>query len=105
MAHKFLVHEPEDMVGVAVADIRAGEVVEGLVMTDRRPVVVRARDDIPLGHKLALRDIRRGETVLKYNHPIGEATRDIQQGEHVHTHNLRSIRWRASVLEEAAASV
>jgi len=47
-----------------------------------------AREQIPEGHKVALRDIAKGEIVRKYGHPIGTADRDIAAGEHVHTHNL-----------------
>ena len=42
------------------------------------------------GHKYADRDIKAGELVIKYGQPIGHATEDIQKGEHVHTHNLRT---------------
>ena len=40
------------------------------------------------GHKYALRDIAKGENVIKYGNPIGHATADIKAGEHVHTHNV-----------------
>jgi (2R)-sulfolactate sulfo-lyase subunit alpha len=95
--HKFLVHEPGDMVGVAIQDIAPNDAAEGLVMSDKSRVQVTTLNPVPLGHKVALRDIREGETVLKYGVAIGEAYKDIKQGEHVHIHNLRSIRWRASV--------
>lgn len=42
------------------------------------------------GHKYALRDLSRGEQVIKYGHPIGVASADIRQGEHVHSHNLKT---------------
>lgn len=48
-------------------------------------------DDIPLHHKIALRDIRTGESVIKYGVVIGEATADISAGSWVHLHNLRSL--------------
>ena len=40
------------------------------------------------GHKYALRDIKKGENIIKYGNPIGHATADIAAGEHVHTHNV-----------------
>ncbi|MFH1673189.1 MAG: UxaA family hydrolase [Pseudomonadota bacterium] len=43
-----------------------------------------------LGHKIADRDIRAGEKIYKYGVPIGSAIRDIQAGEHVHLHNMKS---------------
>ena len=42
------------------------------------------------GHKYALRDIKKGENIIKYGSPIGHATCDIKKGEHVHTHNTKT---------------
>jgi len=53
-------------------------------------VPLRLPDGIDLGHKLARCDIRAGEKILRYGAPIGSATRNIQRGEHIHQHNLRS---------------
>lgn len=46
-------------------------------------------------HKFAVRDIGQGEQVLKYGEVIGEATRPIKAGEHVHVHNMVGLRARA----------
>lgn len=94
MAFKFLIHEPADSVGVAVADIKIGEVVRGTYLHDHsRSVQVTARGDIPLGHKIALVDVPANGKVLKYGVVIGGATRSIAAGDHVHVHNLKSLRW------------
>lgn len=69
---------PTDDVAVAVDAIQKCETVLG----------VTAREDIPAGHKLALRSLQPDETVLKYGMPIGHATRPIAAGEWVHAHNL-----------------
>ena len=95
--HKFLVHEPEDMVGVAVEDVAAGEEVEALVMSNGQFLPLKTRQVVPLGHKVALRDIAKGSEVIKYGVPIGEAYVDIKAGDHVHVHNLQSLRWKKSV--------
>lgn len=42
------------------------------------------------GHKYALNDIKKGEDIIKYGNPIGQATDDIKKGEHVHTHNVKT---------------
>ena len=42
------------------------------------------------GHKYALRDISKGENIIKYGQPIGHATQNIAKGEHIHTHNLKT---------------
>src|SRR6185437_3452508 len=47
-----------------------------------------ARSDIPRGHKIALRTIPTGALVHKYGHVIGMASRPIEAGDHVHTHNM-----------------
>ena len=69
---------PLDDVAVALEMIAQGDTVLG----------VAATQDIPAGHKLALRDIAKGEPVNKYGMPIGRATADIIKGAWVHTHNL-----------------
>jgi altronate hydrolase len=50
---------------------------------------VAARQDVPLGHKIAARDIRAGEPILKFNTVIGYASEDIVAGEYLHSHNIR----------------
>lgn len=53
---------------------------------------LEALTDIPIYHKIALNEIEEGEKVVKYGEHIGEASRKIQAGEHVHTHNVSSVR-------------
>lgn len=96
MPHKFLVHAPGDAVGVAVEEISAGTRATGMVLRDNSVLEVTVRDPVPLGHKLALRAIARGERVVEYGEVIGEALADIAPGQHVHVHNLRSVRWPTS---------
>ena len=48
-------------------------------------------EDIPMGHKVALRDIAKDEPVIKYGFPIGAAKTDIPKGAHIHTHNLHTL--------------
>lgn len=89
----FLIHDRGDTVGVAVADIRAGEEVTGRTMDTHEPVTVKALSDIPLGHKIALREHQVGDAVIKYGHDIGRVMAPIRAGEHVHIHNLKTKRW------------
>ncbi|WP_338602337.1 UxaA family hydrolase [Sulfolobus tengchongensis] len=90
----FLIHNKQDNVGVAITDIRRGEEIEGVYIEDMsQGPKLKALDEIPLGHKIALKDIRQGEFVIKYGRPIGSAIRDIRMGEHVHVHNVKSNRW------------
>ncbi len=50
--------------------------------------------DIPYGHKVAVREISKGDLIIKYGEEIGAATADISKGEYVHVHNLDSLRGR-----------
>jgi altronate hydrolase len=80
MLSPFMKLAHDDDVGVAIRKVAPGTEVGDLVV----------RDEIPLGHKVALHPITAGARVLKFGVPIGRATRDIAQGELVHTHNLTS---------------
>lgn len=90
---QFLIHEAADSVGVATVDIKAGETVKGLYMDSQKGVEVEAVDDIPLGHKIALKAHTEGGDVIKYGEDIGRVVADIKKGGHVHIHNLKTKRW------------
>jgi len=90
---QFLVHEKSDNVGVATVDIKAGESATGLFMDTQAPIEMKALNDIPLGHKIALVDFKVGDTVIKYGHDIGRIAADTSAGAHVHVHNLKTKRW------------
>ncbi|MDE6659997.1 MAG: altronate dehydratase family protein, partial [Eubacterium sp.] len=57
-------------------------------------VVINKSDNVKVslenGHKYALKDIAKGEKVIKYGYPIGIASKDINEGEHIHSHNLKT---------------
>ncbi|MBE7560832.1 UxaA family hydrolase [bacterium] len=91
----FLIHSPQDSVGVAVVDLVAGQQCRGVEMENGREIQLVARTDVPLGHKIALSDLAPDQPVLKYGLPIGKATQKIARGECVHVHNLCSRRWQA----------
>lgn len=73
-----------DTVCVALAPISAGTVVS--VGNEE----VTAREDIPQGHKMALKTLKKGEEIIKYGFRIGYATEDIEAGSWVHTQNLKT---------------
>jgi altronate hydrolase len=79
MSSTLLIAERDNVV-IALRDLLQGSVEGG----------IRLNQDVPAGHKVAIRPIAEGETVLKYGYPIGVASVDIRPGEHVHSHNLRS---------------
>jgi (2R)-sulfolactate sulfo-lyase subunit alpha len=90
----FVVHEEGDGVGVVVVEgVKAGEELTGWIMEEDKEIRVKARDDIPIGHKLALRDYQPGDTVIKYGVDIGRVVAPIARGAHVHVHNVKTKRW------------
>ena len=91
---EFLVHDTEDTVGVVVVEtVKAGTSLSGLDMEAGRTLHVDALADIPLGHKIALKDLAEGDTVLKYGHDIGKVVAAVKAGDHVHVHNMKTKRW------------
>jgi len=94
MMTKALIHAHPDFVAVATDDIVKGEEIIAVYMDDDKQTSVRSKEDIALGHKIALRNIGKGEKVIEYGDVIGAATKDIAIGEHVHVHNLKSLRWQ-----------
>jgi (2R)-sulfolactate sulfo-lyase subunit alpha len=62
-------------------------------MEQDREITVTARNAIPIGHKVALRDYAPGDTVIKYGVDIGQVVAPIGQGEHLHVHNVKTKRW------------
>ncbi|HEX4976979.1 MAG TPA: UxaA family hydrolase [Nocardioides sp.] len=93
MRQSFLVHDAEDAVGVAVHDIEPGAGVVGRVQSTGGELTLDVVEPVPLGHKVALRDLAAGSPVVKYGVVIGLATHDIRTGQHVHVHNLKGQRW------------
>ncbi len=89
-----LVHDPKDNVGVVVVEgLEAGTEMLCVVTLDDSDFQLVARQTVPIGHKIALRDLKIGDTVIKYGHDIGRVVADVRQGEHVHVHNLKTKRW------------
>lgn len=94
MAVDFIVHDKADNVGVVVVeDVRPEKNLTGWIMETDETVSLRSLDAVPLGHKIALSDLKKDATVLKYGHDVGRAVAAIGAGHHVHTHNLKTKRW------------
>ncbi len=81
-----------------VATIFANGITDGTEVEVRdkkgNKEVVKVIGDVPYGHKIAVKDIKKGELINKYGEEIGIATKDIKKGEYVHIHNLDSMRGR-----------
>jgi (2R)-sulfolactate sulfo-lyase subunit alpha len=89
-----LVHDHRDNVGVVVVEnLTAGTDLLVVVTEDNSELRAVNNQDVPIGHKVALRDLGVGATVIKYGQDIGRVVAPIRQGDHVHTHNLKTKRW------------
>ncbi|SAK75680.1 D-galactarate dehydratase/Altronate hydrolase family protein [Caballeronia ptereochthonis] len=89
-----VLHEAKDTVGVAVVEgIKAGSQLNAWIMDEDEIVTVNAKQDIPIGHKVALKDMNVGDTVFKYGVDIGKVVAPITAGEHAHVHNIKTKRW------------
>ena len=94
MPTHFIVHDKKDTVGVVVTeDVQPGKDLTGWIMETDETLALKAFDAVPLGHKIALTNIRSGSAVIKYGNDIGRAVAPIAVGRHVHIHNLKTKRW------------
>lgn len=90
------VHAEDNVATVFANGTQAGDTV---IVRDKKggEENIVARDGIPYGHKIALRDIKKGEPIVKYGEKLGIASADIARGMHVHVQNLDSARGRGDL--------
>jgi len=94
MTIHFVVHDEGDSVGVVVVEgLKAGQKLTGWIMDQDKMIEFDAKSNIPIGHKLAIRPIKSGDTIIKYGVDIGKAVANIGAGEHLHVHNVKTKRW------------
>lgn len=90
----FVLHDAKDTVAVVVVEnIQAGMQLQGWIMDEDRMIEIQALQDIPIGHKVALRDMAPGDTVWKYGIDMGKVVAPIRTGEHAHVQNIKTKRW------------
>lgn len=84
-----------------VATIFANGIVDGteVEVRDKKGAseTITVHGDVPYGHKIALRDIAKGEPIMKYGESIGAASHDIKKGDYVHIHNMDAMRGRGDL--------
>lgn len=91
---QLLVHDRRDNVGVVVVEnLKAGAEMLCVVTEDNTDFSLVAKHDVPIGHKVALADLKKGDTIIKYGEDIGRVIAPVATGEHVHVHNLKTKRW------------
>jgi len=89
-----VLHDPNDSVAVVVTEnIKAGQQLTALILDENRTIQISCVADIPLGHKVAMKDMAIGDTVIKYGVDIGKVVTSIKTGEHAHVHNIKTKRW------------
>ena len=87
-----VVLNPGDNIGVALVDLKSGASVKIYGQKTR----VKITSPVPYQHKFSITPINAGEEILKDGVVIGKATRDIETGQHVHTHNMTGIRLKGN---------
>jgi (2R)-sulfolactate sulfo-lyase subunit alpha len=91
---QLLIHDRRDNVGVVVVEnLTSGTDMLCVITEDNSEIRARSNQDVPIGHKIALKDLAVGDTVIKYGEDIGKVVAPIAKGDHVHTHNLKTKRW------------
>jgi altronate dehydratase small subunit len=92
---KAIVMDSRDNVATLLTDVDANDVVQ--VMVGDKTTETKVQEKIQFGHKFAMETISKGQNVVKYGEVIGQATRDIGEGQHVHVHNVESLRGRGDL--------
>lgn len=90
MKKQAVVINPKDNVATVVDDFPASTIIHFFNNQEEHSILLL--EDIPLGHKVAIKEITVGEDILKYAERIGTATEKILPGQHVHIHNMESQR-------------
>ena len=78
---------------VVVEGVKAGTAMDGWVMDEDRTTRLTARQDIPIGYKVALKDMNADDAVVKYGIDMGRVVAPIKAGEPAHVHNIKTRRW------------
>ncbi len=80
----YIIINEKDNVCVALEDLKKGTVIENAGKS------VTLLEDVARGHKISLKDLKKGESVIKYGNPIGHVTEDVPAGSHIHIHNIKT---------------
>ena len=89
-----IIHDKKDNVGVVVIEkIKQNQDCNCWIMENDKSIKIQSKNEILLGHKIAMIDLNEGDTILKYGHDIGKVVKSIKKGEHVHVHNVKTKKW------------
>jgi altronate dehydratase small subunit len=85
MKNKYIIMNPDDNCATSLTEIHKEENIE-----INGSKTIKLNQDIPMGHKFALKNINKGDLIKKYGQIIGIATEDIKVGDWIHVHNIKS---------------
>ena len=88
-----IVTEGEQGEAKVIEKIKPNQDCNCWIMENDKSVSIQSKNEIPLGHKIAMIDLNEGDTILKYGHDIGKVVKNIKKGEHVHVHNVKTKKW------------
>ena len=85
-----IIHDEKDNVGVVVIEkITPNQDCNCWIMENDKSAKIQSKSEIPLGHKIAMLDLKEGDTILKYDHDIGKVVKNIKRGENVNVRNVK----------------
>ena len=91
---QFIMHEKDDSCAVAVVeDLKEKTKCSCWIMSNDETLEITINSDIPIGHKVAMKDISKGDTIIKYGVDIGKCVKGMKKGDHLHVHNVKTKRW------------
>ena len=89
-----IIHDEKDNVAVVVIEKTSkNQECKAWIMENDKTIKIKSINEILLGHKIALQDFKKGDTILKYGHDIGKVIKEIKKGDHVHVHNVKTKKW------------
>ena len=89
-----IIHDKKDNVGVVVIEkIIPNQDCNCWIMENDDSTKIQSKNEILLGHKIAMTNLKEGDTIIKYGHDIGKVVKAINKGEHVHVHNVKTKKW------------
>ena len=89
-----IIHDEKDNVGVIVVEkTTINQECNCWIMENDKSIKIKSLNEIKLGHKIALQNLKEGQTIIKYGHDIGKVVKNIKKGDHVHVHNVKTKKW------------
>ena len=91
---EIIIHDQKDNVGVVVIEKTIpNQDCNCWIMENDDTTKIQSKNEIPLGHKIAMTDLNEGDTIIKYGQDIGKVVKALKKGEHVHVHNVKTKKW------------